>query len=278
MCIRDRPTTFCIKKATFGSPKRKDKPCLGHFVRSYRSFARPIRILCTSVAHQKSCSRLGPVHSLHTRADQRKRLYAMHMQFSKLRVPCIFFVSFVLHTPFFPIFDYFFENVLPALGGKHNFERCINKKSWERSLSDPHLSGKVPLRTYCTWKFAKSIGKVCISCLWCLLGVNFMCHLLFHLRLYCSERPPFQNFIDFFENVLAALGGEHNLKAASMKNHEKRPFRTPVWREKFHFGATYCTWKFAKSIVKMCISCLWRLLGVSFASHLLLHLCILHTS
>ena len=69
--FEDRPTTFCIKKATFGSPKRKDKPCLGHFVRSYRSFARPIRILCASVAHQKSCSRLGPVHFSHPRADQR---------------------------------------------------------------------------------------------------------------------------------------------------------------------------------------------------------------
>ena len=128
--FEDRPTTFCIKIPLFGSPKRKDKPCLGHFVRSYRSFARPIRILCASVAHQKSCSRLGPVHFSHPRADQRKRLYAMHMQFCEFRVPCtIFFMSFVLHTPFFPNFVDFFENVLPALGGKHNFERCINKKS-----------------------------------------------------------------------------------------------------------------------------------------------------
>ena len=64
--------------------------------------------------------------------------------------------------------------------------------------------------TYCAWKFAKSIAKMCISCLWRLWGENPECHLLFHLRLYCSERPSFQNFIDFFENVLAALGGKHN--------------------------------------------------------------------
>ena len=200
--FEDRPTTFCIKIPLFGSPKRKDKPCLGHFVRPHRSFARPIRVLCASVAHQKSCSRLGPVQFLHPGADQRKRLYAMHMQFCEFCVPCtVFFKSFVLHTPFFPNLDDLLENVLPALGGKHNLERCINKKSWKRSLSDPHLSGKCHFgATYCTWKFAKSIGKVCISCLWCLLGVNFMCHLLFHLCLYCST------------HVVPALGGKHDFR------------------------------------------------------------------
>ena len=44
-----------------------------------------------------------------------------------------------------------------------------------------------------------SIGKMCISCLWCLLGVNFMCHLLFHLCLYCSTHPFFKNFTDFLK-------------------------------------------------------------------------------
>ena len=60
------------------------------------------------------------------------------------------------------------------------------------------------------WKFAKSIVKMRISCLWHLLGENPECHLLFHLRLYCSEHPPFQKFIICFENVLAALDGKHN--------------------------------------------------------------------
>ena len=102
--------------------------------------------------------------------------------------------------------------------------------------------------------------------------------LLFSFCSSCLTHPFFKKLSFFLKMCSPPSVGSIILKAASMKNHEKRPFRTPVWGEKSHFGATYCAWKFAKSIVKMCISCLWRLLGVSFACNLLFHHCILHPS
>ena len=62
--------------------------------------------------------------------DRQKRLYATHNQIYEFRVPhAVFFLLFMLDTPFFPNFVDFFENVLAALGGKHNSEGCINDQS-----------------------------------------------------------------------------------------------------------------------------------------------------
>ena len=91
---------------------------------------------------------------------------------------CNNFVNFVYDLLFslcLPCFEHLFlqniilfsENMLPALGGKHDFESGTNVKSWKMCLLGPPVMPVCTLFAphYCNLKFAKSIGKMCISCL-----------------------------------------------------------------------------------------------------------------
>ena len=81
---------------------------------------------------------------------------------------------------------------------------------------------------YRTCKFTKSTTKMRICFLWHILGVNFVCHLLFYLCLYCSTQPFFPNFAYCLEDVLPALGGKHNFENRTTAFCIKKPtFGTP---------------------------------------------------
>ena len=64
--------------------------------------------------------------------------------------------------PFLVMVFHFFEKMLPALAGEHDFEHCINAKSYEKDLlrpsnrTDYNHSGAV----YGTWNLQKRWGNV----------------------------------------------------------------------------------------------------------------------
>ena len=113
------PLHFASKIPLFGLPKRGYRACFGYFIRSYRSSARSVRVLCASVAHQNIASRPWLVHFYPLEPDRQKRLYATHIQIYEFRVPrAVFFLLFVLDTPFFPNFiDVFWK--------------CARRPRWE---------------------------------------------------------------------------------------------------------------------------------------------------
>ena len=113
-----------------------------------------------------------------------KRPHASHLQFFKSHVlSAVFFVPAVLHTHFFVNFLIFFTNLLPALGGEHDFESCMYvkssknvplstqsyPKSHRKTLSWGHL---LQVKT-CKFLLKKrafpvhGLSWVCISCATC---------------------------------------------------------------------------------------------------------------
>ena len=50
---------------------------------------------------------------------------------------CSLYAFHALHTPFFNLFATFFENLLPALVGEHDFQKCMNVKSCQKHLLRP---------------------------------------------------------------------------------------------------------------------------------------------
>ena len=50
----------------------------------------------------------------------------------------VFFIHFMLYTPLSSTFlSLFFENLLPALVGEHDFQKCMNVKSCKKQLLSP---------------------------------------------------------------------------------------------------------------------------------------------
>ena len=81
----------------------------------------------------------SPVHISPPRPRLHKRLHASHPQFCNSRVLSdVFFVPAILYTHVFCIFSSFFTNLLPALGGEHDFASgmCV-KSSKNVPLSTP---------------------------------------------------------------------------------------------------------------------------------------------
>ena len=77
----------------------------------------------------------SPVLILPPRPRLHKRLHASHPQFCNSRVLSdVFFVPAILYTHVFCIFSPFFTNLLPALGGEHDFESCMYVKSSKNVL------------------------------------------------------------------------------------------------------------------------------------------------
>ena len=52
-------------------------------------------------------------------------------------IGCFLCAFHALHTLFLKFVDTFFEKVLPALGGEHDFENWSNVKSWQKDLLRP---------------------------------------------------------------------------------------------------------------------------------------------
>ena len=50
---------------------------------------------------------------------------------------CSLYAFHALHTPFFNFFATFFENLLPALVGEHDFQKCMNVKSCQKQHLSP---------------------------------------------------------------------------------------------------------------------------------------------
>ena len=68
------------------------------------------------------------------------------------------------------------------------------------------------------------MGKVWISCIWPLLGVHFVCHLLIHVCMYYSTPHFLLNVGRFFEDVLPVLNGKHN----SASRIDAKSSETPI--------------------------------------------------
>ena len=124
-----------------------------------------------------------------------KNVYFLHMAL----LGCAFRVPYAAPSPlillrrqFSAKFCSFFGKVLPALGGKHNFASCFDVRSSKSAPLALPFRRKIASLTYhlhvkvctihckntncrfggicCISKIAKSIGKMCISCLCPLLG------------------------------------------------------------------------------------------------------------
>ena len=129
----------------------------------------------------------SPVHIFSPRPRLHKRLHASHPQFCNSRVLSdVFFVPAILYTHVFCIFSSFFTNLLPALGGEHDFASgmCV-KSSKNVPLSTPIYPKNAKLGTLIAIKNlqiplekqafpVRGLSWVCISCtsaLPCLLAL-----------------------------------------------------------------------------------------------------------
>ena len=91
-------------------------------------------------------------------------------------------MHFMLYTPLSStLFVTFFENLLPALVGEHDFQKCMNVKSCQKQLLKAFQSHGLHLFWSCLWhlEFAKSVRKMCISRLCTLFG-SFVCPYVFY--------------------------------------------------------------------------------------------------
>ena len=131
----------------------------------------------------------SPVHFSPPRPRLQKRLYASHLQFCKFRaLSAVFFVPVVLHTHFSSNFYHIFWKFAPRPRWQAWFWKLHACQIFKNvPYCTPNWPNKCHVgSTYCNSKFAKSIGKMCISCLRPLLDVHFMCYLPLHVCWPCS--------------------------------------------------------------------------------------------
>ena len=74
---------------------------------------------------------------------------------------CFLYAFHALHTPFFNFFVTFFENLLPALVGEHDFQKCMNVKSCQKQLLSPSNRTDYTYfgAVYGTWNLQNRWGK-----------------------------------------------------------------------------------------------------------------------
>ena len=124
-----------IEKSTFSPPNGIDKSIVCHFIYSFRSFGRSDRDFFAPCPHQNIASGCSPVHFSPPDPRQQKWMYASMQQFCQFRIrSAVFFVPSMLRTLFLQNIILFSENMLPALGGKHDFESGTKAKSWKMCL------------------------------------------------------------------------------------------------------------------------------------------------
>ena len=185
------------------------------FARSCSSVARSLRSLSAPGPLQKTlvarvpCSFClqGPVY-----INDR-----MHHTFNFLNLMCYLLSSscqqYSTHM-FFVNFLIFFTNLLPALGGEHDFESCMYVKSSKNvPLSTPSYTKSH--RKILSWghllqvKMYKFPLKNQHFLIMAFLGCVFRVPPVVPCLLAFLESPFLSKFAGFFQKVLPALGGEH---------------------------------------------------------------------
>ena len=168
----------------------------------------------------------------------------------------------MLRTPFFTKCRPIFWKYAPRPRWEAWFWKRHKCRFMKNMLLGPPNSARMPpfCTIYCSLKFAKSIGKMCIFCLWPLLGSYIYHRLLYHKASRWDFRI-FASFLIFWENARRP-----RWEAWFWKRHESKivknvPLRPYKWPDMHPFCIIFCNLKFAKSIGKMCISRLWVLFG-----------------
>ena len=145
MILQNDFKQFQSKFSLFWPPNGLNKNICCHLICSFRSFGRSDRDLFAPCPHQNIASGCSPVHFSPPEPRQPKWVYASLQQFCQFRIrSAVFFVPSMLRTPFLQNITLFSQNMLPALGGKHDFESGTKAKSWTMCLSGP------PIMPVCT--------------------------------------------------------------------------------------------------------------------------------
>ena len=76
---------------------------------------------------------------------------------------CFLYAFHALHTPFFHLFVTCLENLLPALVGEHDFQKCMNVKSCQKQLLRPSNRKDYTYfgAVYGTWNLQNRWENVC---------------------------------------------------------------------------------------------------------------------
>ena len=101
------------------------------------SVARSVRYVFASCPLQKQpVARLPCCFRLQAPFAKTMVCIALAILWISYAICCSPYAFHALHTPFF-IFCHFFENLLPALVGEHDFQKCMNVKSCQKQLLRP---------------------------------------------------------------------------------------------------------------------------------------------
>ena len=106
--------------------------------RSCCSVARSVRYVFASCPLQKQpVARLPCCFRLQAPFAKTMVCIALAILWISYAILCFLYAFHALHTPSFNFFVTFFENLLPALVGEHDFQKCMNVKSCQKQLLSP---------------------------------------------------------------------------------------------------------------------------------------------
>ena len=106
--------------------------------RSCCSVARSVRYVFASCPLQKQpVARLPCWFRLQAPFAKTMVCIALAILWISYAICCFLYAFHALHTTFFNVFWHFFENLLPALVGEHDFQKCMNVKSRQKQFLRP---------------------------------------------------------------------------------------------------------------------------------------------
>ena len=159
----------------------------------------------------------------------------------------------MLRTPFFTKCRPIFWKYAPRPRWEAWFWKRHKCRFMKNMLLGPPNSARMPpfCTIYCSLKFAKSIGKMCIFCLWPLLGSYIYHRLLYHKASRWDFRIFASLLASFSEKMLAALGGKHDfesgMKARSWKMCLLGPTNDPICTR---FASSFAVWNLQNPLEK----------------------------
>ena len=126
---------FALNKSLFWPTNGLHKSRVCHFCLPLSLHCSFGSLFVRSMPPSKSSFWLQSRALFASKAALQKLPYASHLHFFEFRVPSAAFFAFLsLIAPSSLYFCSFFEHVLPALGGKHDFESCMHTKPWTKAL------------------------------------------------------------------------------------------------------------------------------------------------
>ena len=152
------------------------------FACSCCSVARSVRYVFASCPLQKQpVARFPCCFRLQAPFAKTTVCIALAISWIPYAICCLLYAFHALHAPFFHVFFIFFENLLPALVGEHDFENNINVKSHKKTASPALQSHGLHLFWNCLWHWnlQNQWDKTCISRLCALFG-SFVCPYVFN--------------------------------------------------------------------------------------------------